>query len=96
MAYIDGRKVAALCYGGEIDLVNKPSNDELFNCVNNKDEVSRSIRIPSLMFKSTRIFITMSVDRVSRSPVGSSSNKIFGLLAIERAMVTLYYSPPES
>ena len=51
MAYIDGRKVAELCYGGEIDVANKPSNDELFDCINNKDEVSKSIRIPSLMFK---------------------------------------------
>jgi hypothetical protein len=38
----------------------------------------------------------MSVDFVSRSPVGSSSNKIEGLFEIERAIVTRYYSPPES
>jgi len=38
----------------------------------------------------------MSVDLVSRSPVGSSSSKIEGLLAIDLAIVTLYYSPPES
>ena len=54
------------------------------------------IVIPSLMFRSTKIFITMSVDRVSRSPVGSSRSKILGLFAIERAIVTLYCSPPES
>ena len=34
--------------------------------------------------------------RVSKSPVGSSRSKILGLLAIERAMVTLCCSPPES
>ena len=38
----------------------------------------------------------MSVDFVSRSPVGSSSNKIEGLFEIERAIQTRYYSPPES
>jgi hypothetical protein len=54
------------------------------------------IVIPDLTFKSTKIFIIMSVDFVSRSPVGSSSNKIEGLFEIERAIVTRYYSPPES
>ncbi len=58
--------------------------------------VTMIIVMPSLMFRSTKIFMTISVERVSRSPVGSSSNKILGLLAIERAIVTLYYSPPES
>jgi hypothetical protein len=38
----------------------------------------------------------MSVDFVSRSPVGSSSNKIEGLFEIDRAIVTRCYSPPES
>lgn len=51
MAYINGRKVAELCRGGEIDLAEKPSNEDLFNCISNKEEVSKSIRIPSLMFK---------------------------------------------
>ena len=54
------------------------------------------IVIPDFTFKSTKIFIIMSVDFVSRSPVGSSSNKIEGLFEIERAIVTRYYSPPES
>jgi hypothetical protein len=50
----------------------------------------------SFTFRSTRIFITISVDLVSKSPVGSSRRRIFGLLAIDLAMVTRYYSPPES
>ena len=54
------------------------------------------IVILSLTFKSTKIFMTMSVDLVSRSPVGSSNNKIFGLFAIDRAIVTRCCSPPES
>jgi len=33
---------------------------------------------------------------VSRSPVGSSNNRIYGELDNERAIATLYYSPPES
>ena len=51
MAYVDGRRVAALCYGAEIDLNSKPTHEELFDCFTNKDEVSSKIRIPSLMFK---------------------------------------------
>jgi len=51
MAYIDGRKVAALCYTSEIDLNSKPTELELFNCIQNKDEVASKIKIPSLMYK---------------------------------------------
>ena len=58
--------------------------------------VTMIIVILSRMLKSMRIFITISVLRVSKSPVGSSRSKILGLLAIERAMVTLCCSPPES
>lgn len=49
-----------------------------------------------LMFKSTRIFITISEFLVSRSPVGSSRSKISGSFASALAMVTLCCSPPES
>lgn len=48
MAYIEGRKVADLA-GNEMDL-NKPSKEELYECIQNKDEVSLKIKIPSLMF----------------------------------------------
>jgi len=46
MAYVDGRKVAALCYSSEIDLSSKPTQDELFNCIQNKDEVAMGIKVP--------------------------------------------------
>lgn len=49
MCYVDGQKVAEL---SREDLeLEKPSNEELFACVINSDEVGKSIRIPSLMFK---------------------------------------------
>ncbi len=51
MAYVDGRKVAALCFSSEIDLSSKPTNEELFNCIQNKDDVAGSIKVPSLMYK---------------------------------------------
>lgn len=49
MAYVEGRKVAMLA-GAEMDL-KKPSKEELYECINNKDEVASRIKIPSLMFK---------------------------------------------
>jgi hypothetical protein len=49
IAYIEGRKVADLA-GIEMDL-NKPSKEELYDCITNKDEVSLKIKIPSMMFK---------------------------------------------
>ena len=51
MAYVDGRKVAQMGMGTEIDLNTKPSNEELFSCFTNKDEVSSKIKVPNLMFK---------------------------------------------
>jgi len=38
----------------------------------------------------------MSVDFVSKSPVGSSSSKIDGLFEMDLAIVTRCCSPPES
>ena len=49
LAYIEGRKVANLA-STEMDL-NKPSKEELYDCITNKDEVSFKIKIPSMMFK---------------------------------------------
>jgi len=40
--------------------------------------------------------MTISVDLVSKSPVGSSSKIIDGLFDIALAIVTLYYSPPDN
>jgi len=42
------------------------------------------------------MFITISVFFVSKSPVGSSKNKILGSFANALAIVTLYYSPPDN
>mmetsp|Transcript_9048 Transcript_9048/g.15295 ORF Transcript_9048/g.15295 Transcript_9048/m.15295 type:complete len:156 (-) Transcript_9048:494-961(-) len=58
--------------------------------------VTMIIVILCLILRSTRIFMMMSVDLVSRSPVGSSSSKMEGLFEMDLAMVTLYCSPPES
>ena len=41
MAYIEGRKVAMLA-GAEMDL-KKPSKEDLYDCINNKDEVASRI-----------------------------------------------------
>jgi Protein of unknown function (DUF1602). len=38
----------------------------------------------------------LPVERVSRSPVGSSNNKISGVFARALAIATLCCSPPES
>ena len=47
-------------------------------------------------FRSIKIFMMMSVDLVSRSPVGSSRSKMEGLLEMDLAIVTLCYSPPDN
>jgi hypothetical protein len=33
---------------------NKPANEQLFDCIANKDDVSKLIKIPSRMFKGPR------------------------------------------
>ena len=35
VVYINGRKVAQLCYTSEIDLNNKLADEELFDCIQN-------------------------------------------------------------
>ena len=37
--------------------------------------------------------VTMSVDSVSQSPVGSSRNRIEGLIEVDLAIVTLFCPP---
>ena len=49
MAYVEGRKVALLATA-EMDL-KKPSKEDLYDCIVNKDEVASRIKIPSMMFK---------------------------------------------
>mmetsp|Transcript_12562 Transcript_12562/g.30535 ORF Transcript_12562/g.30535 Transcript_12562/m.30535 type:complete len:146 (-) Transcript_12562:395-832(-) len=58
--------------------------------------VTITMVIPCLRLRSTRMRMTMSVFAVSRSPVGSSSSRISGQLAMARAMVTRCCSPPDS
>ena len=50
IAYIDGQKVA-LVAGPDMNLNKKPTKEELYECINNKDEVASRIKIPSMMFK---------------------------------------------
>jgi len=54
------------------------------------------IVMPCSLLSLQSIYITISVFLVSRSPVGSSRNRIYGLLDKDLAMVTLYCSPPDS
>jgi len=49
LGYVEGRKVAELA-AGDADL-RRPSKEELFECIVNKEEVSSKVKIPSLMFK---------------------------------------------
>ena len=49
MAYVEGKKVAYLATT-EVS-VKKPTKEELFDCIVNKDEVASRIKIPSMMFK---------------------------------------------
>lgn len=50
MAYIEGKQVAMLA---EEDL-KKPPNELLFDCIMNKEEVGKIIKIPSRMFKGPK------------------------------------------
>lgn len=50
MAYVEGKQIALLA---EEDL-KKPSNEMLFDCIFNKDEVGKIIKIPSRMFKGPK------------------------------------------
>ena len=37
--------------GPDLNLNKKPTKEELYDCITNKDEVASRIKIPSLMFK---------------------------------------------
>lgn len=50
MAYVEGKQIALLA---EEDL-KKPSNELLFDCIVNKEEVGKIIKIPSRMFKGPK------------------------------------------
>ena len=49
IAYVEGKKVAALATN-EMDL-KKPTKEELYECIVNKEDVSKKVKIPSMMFK---------------------------------------------
>ena len=49
IAYVEGKKDANLCTN-EID-VKKPSKEELYECIVNKEDVGKKVKIPSMMFK---------------------------------------------
>lgn len=54
------------------------------------------IVIPSFLFKFTKMLTMSSVFFVSKSPVGSSKKRIFGLFDRALEIVTRYCSPPDS
>lgn len=57
MVYIEGKQliqVAQKQSGNGGQQLDKPSNEELFDCIINKEEVSKFIKIPSRMFKGPR------------------------------------------
>ncbi len=52
IAYVEGKEIVRLAEEG-FEL-RKPSNDLLFDCVVNKEEVGKHIKIPSRMFKGPK------------------------------------------
>ena len=52
LAYIEGKEIVKLV---EMEDAKKlPSNEALFECIVNKDEVGKLIKIPSIMFKGPK------------------------------------------
>ena len=47
LAYVDGRALVELAREG----LDKPSKEAMLDCVTNKDDVSKLIKIPKRMFK---------------------------------------------
>ncbi len=54
LAYIDGKQLVSLAESQSQDMRNKPGNEQLFDCIANKEDVSKVIKIPSRMFKGPR------------------------------------------
>lgn len=52
MAYIEGKEIVKIVETG--DTKKLPSDEALFECIVNKDEVSKFIKIPSIMFKGPK------------------------------------------
>jgi hypothetical protein len=53
LAYIDGKALVSLAESQSPDM-RKPANELLFDCIANKEDVSKLIKIPSRMFKGPR------------------------------------------
>jgi len=47
IAYIDGKEIAKLSQ----EELKKPTNEDLFECIANKDQIDDNIKIPTRMFK---------------------------------------------
>ena len=47
LAYVDGRKLAGLAR----EALDKPTKEEIFDCITNKEEVGKMVKIPTIMFK---------------------------------------------
>ncbi len=52
LAYIEGKDLVRLAQSQPE--LKKPSNEQLFDCIVNKDDVLKVIKIPSRMFKGPR------------------------------------------
>ena len=53
MAYIDGKALVQLAESQTPEM-RKPTSVQLYDCISNKEEVSKIIKIPSRMFKGPR------------------------------------------
>ncbi len=53
MAYIDGKQLVHLAESQTPDM-RKPSNEQLYDCISNKEDIAKIIKIPSRMFKGLR------------------------------------------
>jgi hypothetical protein len=53
LAYIDGKQLVALAQSQAPER-QRPTNEMLFDCIENKEDVSKIIKIPSRMFKGPR------------------------------------------
>jgi hypothetical protein len=53
LAYIEGKQLVALAHSQTSDM-KKPGNELLFDCIINKEDVGKVIKIPSRMFKGPR------------------------------------------
>lgn len=57
LAYVDGRQLAYLAQ----ENLQKPTKEEMFDCIINKEEVGRLVKVPTRMFKGPEGPITAAV-----------------------------------